>query len=113
MPEVEERILSALKSLQEVNSSHPNLGLSERELAALIALPSTVQDLVGTVATLAARVEKNDRIVSGNGDPAKGLVIRFDRMEQTLTTLTRVIYALSTGTVLALIKLGVDALGSS
>ena len=113
MPEVEERILAALKSLQEENSGHPNLGLSERELGALIALPSAVQDLVATVTALAARVEKNDRIVSGNGDPAKGLVIRFDRMEQTLTTLTRVIYALSTGTALALIKLGVDALGGS
>ncbi len=96
-------------------------GLSDRELRALVALPEAVGGLQGALEaevtarkaaqeaeslaceSVAAKADKNSKILLGNGEPERGLVVRFDRQERAMKTLTAFIYALSVGTTMALI----------
>lgn len=111
----DDRMVRVLEELKAQLQAGQTLGLSERELGALIALPSAVMALTTALeaeqsarAVLKESVDHNSKILAGNGDPSKGLILRFDRQEQTMATLTKVIYALSMGLGLALIKAAID-----
>ena len=113
----DKRIVRVLEALQTQMVAGGSLGLSDRELGALIALPETVRALQTVMETEVragmARQEKiiqTNKIVSGNGDPSKGLVLRVDRIEQSIARIEKLLWGLGLGTGVALIKVAIDLL---
>jgi len=46
------------------------------------------------------RVQKIDKLLTGNGDPSKGIIVRLDRLEQTEIKRSRLVGALFLGVLL-------------
>lgn len=45
---------------------------------------STLQSIIERLDALKERVEDVAEVVTGNGDPSKGLIVRLDRVEQSM-----------------------------
>lgn len=106
-----QRILSVLAGIQTEVEQKQLPQITERELQAIQDAGASMVSLGGKMEKALTLLQRHDQTLTGNGSPEKGHVVRLDRVETSLASLSRLMWLLGAGVTAALVKASFDLLG--